>query len=561
MNKQPILIKDINPGTNNSSPEKLTVINDTLYFTANDGNNNRKIWKSDGTLGGTVLAPNDIKNDDLVNPADLPDPYFKTDININGTRYFTDGYELRKSEISSNKDVLIKELDDFLTNIHSFTEYKDTLYFVLEFGEQSSAQSSQLWKSDGTSKGTVLVEEFYSYSVTGFTEVDDSLFFNVEIYDGESFTSELWKSDGTTEGTVIIKSFDISSSSDDVYIHDLTKVGNALYFTADDGNGRGLWQSDGTSEGTMLLEHINPNGNSDPNNLIEVNGNLYFTADDGVNGVELWSVSTTTPPTIAFETAKFDVEEGKEATITLTRNGEYINTVSLVNIDVEGGTATIDDDFNNNIFPQTVSFAANEVEKSFTLSLVDDTKLEQTETIELTITAEDNAVVANDNFKATVNISDNGNDTPPIVYRFFNPTAGAHFYTADKVERDYVRDNLDNYDYEGESYVTVDPVSGSSPEEVYRFFNSTTGVHLYTTDENERDYIINNLDNFAYENIKFHAYETEIAGTVPIYRFYEPTIGVHFYTPNEDEKTYVENNLSNYTYEGIAYYAFPISDV
>jgi hypothetical protein len=147
------------------------------------------------------------------------------------------------------------------------------------------------------------------------------------------------------------------------------------------------------------------------------------------------------------------------------------------------------------------------------------------------------------------------------VYRFFNPTLGVHFYTADKNERDYVRDNLNNYNYEGESYVTVDPVTGNSPEEVYRFFNSTTGVHLYTTNGNERDYIIDNLDNFAYEDVKFYAYETEVEGTVPIHRFYEPIIGVHFYTPNEVEKTYVENNLSNYTYESIAYYAFPISDV
>lgn len=146
------------------------------------------------------------------------------------------------------------------------------------------------------------------------------------------------------------------------------------------------------------------------------------------------------------------------------------------------------------------------------------------------------------------------------VYRFFNPLAGVHFYTADGNESDYVRNNLDNYVYEGESYVTVDPVTGDSPEEVYRFFNSTTGVHLYTTDENERDYIVDNLNNFVYENVKFHAFEIEVADTVPIHRFYEPNIGVHFYTPNEGEKIHVENNLSNYTYEGIAYYAYPIGN-
>ena len=145
------------------------------------------------------------------------------------------------------------------------------------------------------------------------------------------------------------------------------------------------------------------------------------------------------------------------------------------------------------------------------------------------------------------------------VYRFFNPSAGVHFYTASEVERDVVLD-LPNYSFEGESYNTVDPLSGGA-EDVYRFFNTNTGVHLYTTDENERDFIIENLAEFAFEETAFSAYETEIEGAIPIHRFYEPSIGVHFYTPNETERMFVEDNLSNYTYEGIAYYAFPLDRI
>ena len=145
------------------------------------------------------------------------------------------------------------------------------------------------------------------------------------------------------------------------------------------------------------------------------------------------------------------------------------------------------------------------------------------------------------------------------VYRFFNPDAGVHFYTASEVERDAVLE-LPNYNFEGESYNTVDPVSGEA-EDVYRFFNTNTGVHLYTTDENERDFIIENLADFAFEETAFSAYETEVEGAIPIHRFYEPSIGVHFYTPSEEERTFVEENLSNYTYEGIAYYASPLDRI
>ncbi len=142
------------------------------------------------------------------------------------------------------------------------------------------------------------------------------------------------------------------------------------------------------------------------------------------------------------------------------------------------------------------------------------------------------------------------------VHRFFNSSVGAHFYTADQNEKNYILNNLSHYDYEGASYVTADRLSGNSSEEVHRFFNSTTGVHLYTTDENERNYIIDSLPNFTYEGEKFYAYKTEQADTVPIYRFYEPTIGVHFYISNEGEMSFVKENLDNYNYEGIAYYAF-----
>ena len=153
-----------------------------------------------------------------------------------------------------------------------------------------------------------------------------------------------------------------------------------------------------------------------------------------------------------------------------------------------------------------------------------------------------------------------GNDSEEesTVYRFFEPTVGVHFYTADEKERDAVEENLTNYEYEGESYRTVDATTGA--QEVYRFFNPNTGVHLYTTDEIERDSIIENLAEFQFEGVKFYAYETEVEGSIPVYRFYEPTLGVHFYTPNAVEKNAVQANLTNYNFEGIAYYALPIED-
>src|SRR5262249_7628370 len=69
--------------------------------------------------------------------------------------------------------------------------------------------------------------------------------------------SELWKSDGTAAGTVMVK--DIYPGSASSNPGNLTNVNGALFFSAADGvNGVELWKSDGTAAGTLLGKDINP---------------------------------------------------------------------------------------------------------------------------------------------------------------------------------------------------------------------------------------------------------------------------------------------------------------
>jgi hypothetical protein len=145
-----------------------------------------------------------------------------------------------------------------------------------------------------------------------------------------------------------------------------------------------------------------------------------------------------------------------------------------------------------------------------------------------------------------------------IVYRFFDTTSGVHFYTASEAERDIVQEDLPNYNFEGASYASVDSLTGSGAESVpvYRFFNTVTGARLYTTNQVERDAIINDLPDFRFEGQAFAAYNTEVEGTIPIYRFFNPTIGAHFFTPSEAERDSIIENLPDYDFEGVAYYAF-----
>ena len=152
----------------------------------------------------------------------------------------------------------------------------------------------------------------------------------------------------------------------------------------------------------------------------------------------------------------------------------------------------------------------------------------------------------------------NSSNQGSIVYRFLNQDTGVHLYTADENERNSVQNNLPNYQFEGASFVAVDPLTGNSTAvPVYRFFNRDTGVHLYTIDENERDFIQENSTNFSFEGEAFYAYAEQVEGTIPVYRFFNTTTGAHFYSPSIVEKEFVENNLPDFQSEGIAYYTFP----
>ncbi|NJL52271.1 MAG: hypothetical protein HC930_08705 [Hydrococcus sp. SU_1_0] len=151
------------------------------------------------------------------------------------------------------------------------------------------------------------------------------------------------------------------------------------------------------------------------------------------------------------------------------------------------------------------------------------------------------------------------------VYEFFNPSGRSSFYTVDENEKNHIaaNTNSDNYETrEGQAFRTLgenefDPISGAESEEVYRFFNTKTGSHLYTTDENERDYITSNLEHFSHDKSKFYAYETEVEGSVDVHRFYNPIEDLHVFTHSDTEIVDLMAEDSGFNDEGVAFYLMP----
>ncbi|MBC7923566.1 MAG: T9SS type A sorting domain-containing protein [Ferruginibacter sp.] len=282
----------------------LTNVDGILYFVVRIGTSastqRRELWRSDGTPAGTVL----VKTLATGYPSlDVPRNYL---INLAGTLYFTDVAELWKTNGTPAGTVLVKIIPTTrsLTYPTGFTASNGLIYFAAE-----DVNGREPWQSDGTTEGTGLLKNINpsGYNPLGgsgssgperFTDVNGVVYFSATASD--SFSNfELWKSDGTAAGTVLVKEINppLNRGSNPTQ---LTSVNGLLYFVAgDDVNGRELWRSDGTAAGTVLVKDIHPGpGSSDPVQFTNVDGVLYFAATNGVDGQELWKSDGTAAGTV-----------------------------------------------------------------------------------------------------------------------------------------------------------------------------------------------------------------------------------------------------------------------
>jgi ELWxxDGT repeat protein len=86
----------------------------------------------------------------------------------------------------------------------------------------------------------------------GLRNIGAVLFFTA--FDGTN-GRELWVSDGTDPGTVLVEDIRPGAFGSDP--RHLTPLGDIVLFTADDGvSGAELWKSDGTAAGTAMVKDI-----------------------------------------------------------------------------------------------------------------------------------------------------------------------------------------------------------------------------------------------------------------------------------------------------------------
>ena len=130
-------------------------------------------------------------------------------------------------------------------NPEQLTVVGDSLYF--------SVIGKELWKTDGTERGTVMIKDFTSNDggdLLELKEVNGKLVFIVEKDVARPEEAKLWTTDGTKAGTKILQD----------PIHTYTpfyKVGKKLYYPLRTQKyGTEIWITDGTKTGTHILKDI-----------------------------------------------------------------------------------------------------------------------------------------------------------------------------------------------------------------------------------------------------------------------------------------------------------------
>lgn len=298
-----VLVKDINLGVDSSSPDHLTEVQGKLFFSAEDALLGEELWVSDGTNAGTVLVK------DIFTGSSSSEPYsltaFGNTLLFAGTDGIS-GFELYKSDGTEVGTELVADINPGGSTSNSYpaslTIYKDALYF----SASNTTQGRELWRTDGATTNTTLVTDIaagatssnpYEFTVLGDVDTGTLIFAaSRSLAEG----TELWQTDGTTAGTLLLKDIkpqvSTTSSNNGSRPRSFTIIGPTLYFSAQT-QGRGgfqLYKSDGTTTGTTLVEDTTSGTTYSDIQIVGALGNrIYFDAEGGVTNRELWSSDGT----------------------------------------------------------------------------------------------------------------------------------------------------------------------------------------------------------------------------------------------------------------------------
>lgn len=292
------LVRDINqtappPPSDTGSLRLLRVVGNDVFFSRSTRNEAFELWRSDGTAGGTRLVAD-------VCPGECSG---MVDAEAMGARLFFVGFD---AAIAGTRGLYVSDgtvggTVRLVPAVGSFVDptHLRALNGVVLFVADTPGAGRELWRTDGTDAGTMLLADIYPGPVGSDLRpmlVSGGVLYCTALH--PLYGTEVWRSDGTVAGTRLLGETVIGGGSASEY-DQMLEVGGVVYFGADvPPAGYELWRSDGSQAGTSLLADVNPGGGASyPSHFRAFQGNLVFTAYEPGVGRELWISDGTTAGT------------------------------------------------------------------------------------------------------------------------------------------------------------------------------------------------------------------------------------------------------------------------
>lgn len=270
-----------------SNPGSFFVAGGTLYFIATDASG-RELWKSDGTVGGTVIAADINAGAGSSTPASLAE--YNGDLIFSATDGTT-GREPYMFDGAAASQVLdIGEVANS-SSLAQGIVVNGFYYFAADDG----TNGVELWRTDGTLTNTEMVADINGGA--GDSNPSSLCALNATVFifaaDDGNDGVELWKFDTATDTVSQIADIEVgatgSSPADLTYVN-INGTTPTVFFTATTtAEGKEVWKTDGAT--ASIVEDIRAGATgSSPQLLVAYNDYLAFKANDG-GGAALW-VST-----------------------------------------------------------------------------------------------------------------------------------------------------------------------------------------------------------------------------------------------------------------------------
>lgn len=228
---------DIATGSSSANPRKFIEYNNLLYFTA-FGNNvsgiGDELFVTNGTQAGTQIVSN-------INPSFGASSSPENLTVYNNELYFsaftnTNGRELYKTNgttVTLVKDIAVGSEDGIASS--TFIELNGFLYF---FAQDTAGTGFDLWRTDGTTNGTIKMVNHNSNNIAGnklyFSKLNNELYFLAQDINDITVGIELYKYNPTNNTiSLVVDIFPTNGQTSVIGYGFLTVFDNKLFFVAD----------------------------------------------------------------------------------------------------------------------------------------------------------------------------------------------------------------------------------------------------------------------------------------------------------------------------------------